>query len=234
MKTCLVCNNPLGANRQAARFKFCGRRCANKHNNKKKKELTGVASSALRADNAQVMPITQSDSIMSSTEQYLYREKISELKETIAKLETVIERNTACHQAVTKEKELELKGLTKEHNELQVKHNTITQAHTQELNGLEQDRRSMGREFLDLIKDKDAMGNVLDAVAAFRGNAQERGVTSQIAGAEGEDVQAVRTLYSKLGHEHQKMFVNSLYIYSKRPDLLEKQALELEQIINGA
>ena len=251
MANCKECNTPI----DEARFRseFCDDACRMRYTRRKEKALK--AESEIKANNLHDNPHDNPNHTLEiypnkpninsnnnpnnpmaneneTTNEFLLKGRILELQTMNAELKAQFQADSRELKAEKKELEKEIKTVTRLHNDLVVNINTLESKHEQELSGFEQNKKSLGKELIDLIRDKDVMGNVINAVSMLKGG--DKSDQASLEGAESEDLQAVKCFFNAFDDEHQKMVVNSLYIYSKRRDLLEQQAKELEVIINGA
>ncbi len=255
MANCKECNTPI----DEARFRseFCDDACRMRYTRRKEKALKAETenkttilhdkahdnlhispeiypnkpniNSIIKPNNNPNNPMANENE---TTNEFLLKGRILELQTMNAELKAQFQADSRELKAEKKELEKEIKTVTRLHNDLVVNINTLESKHEQELSGFEQNKKSLGKELIDLIRDKDVMGNVINAVSMLKGG--DKSDQASLEGAESEDLQAVKCFFNAFDDEHQKMVVNSLYIYSKRRDLLEQQAKELEVIINGA
>ena len=166
------------------------------------------------------MPMNQDQSLAySQTAEYLLREKISELKGALDEMKG--KRNAL---------ETKLENKVNEMNELSVKYNTVKRDHEQELSGIEQGQKTWVRELAEFVRDKDAMGNIIDAYSAVKTGKKSENELSE--GAEPEEMVALKNFFNKLTDEHKQLITENLYAYGRRPDLLIKQNQELKKYLN--
>lgn len=165
-------------------------------------------------------PMNQDQSLAySQTAEYLLREKISELKGALDEMKG--KRNAL---------ETKLENKVNEMNELSVKYNTVKRDHEQELSGIEQGQKTWVRELAEFVRDKDAMGNIIDAYSAVKTGKKSENELSE--GAEPEEMVALKNFFNKLTDEHKQLITENLYAYGRRPDLLIKQNQELKKYLN--
>ena len=167
MRKCIECEKWISEDsNQVNNMKFCGQKCKNKYNYRKNNTPSLKINTPSTQFNTPLIPHKP----MSETESYLLRDRIAELQGVIKEYKVEKEKAETKHEAITKEKDSHLKSLTKEHetelkaltkefNDLTLKHNTVQTKHEQELNGIEQNKRSFEgdksekKEFFDRQDD---------------------------------------------------------------------------------
>lgn len=155
---------------------------------------------------------------MSNTEEHLFRRELDKQDLAIAELKAII-----------KERESELKTLTKEHYELQLKHNTVATTHQQELNGVEQSKKNFLGDLMAVIKDKEAMDGIAGVIQSVKSGENNKALSQ----TESEELQAVKHFFNTLSGDDQLLLGENIFVYTKRPDLLQKHNQDLKNIVNS-
>ena len=232
-KHCKYCSTLLSSVGKGSRAGFCNDNHRYEFNKRKQNSL-GAVTPILPPMNPKtktnpktnpkmnfpIAPFHQEQSqSYSQTAEYLLHGRINELQAALADM-----------KGDKKEVETELKEKIKEMNALQLKYDTVKRDHEQELSGIEQGQKTWVRELAEFVRDKDAMGNIIDAYSAVKTGKKSENELSE--GAEPEEMVALKNFFNKLTDEHKQLITENLYAYGRRPDLLIKQNQELKKYLN--
>ncbi len=207
-KNCAYCGNPFQA--KAITHKYCSGNCRFYASEKCNAEsLTGIVTETTNP----------TQSTMNNTAEFLLQARITELKESVSEIKS--EKKTL---------EEKLDRLRDENASLKVQLQTIEKNHASELSGIEQGKRTLVTELIEVAKSKEAMDGIANLVSSFKGGEKPG---SALPESETDELKAVRTIYNAMPPSDQNMFLEMLYVYKQRPDLMTKQHEELKQIVNN-